>query len=75
MLTALATLPFLAALILSAAVLIHMLRENAGKIVAALKGESRLVEPMFTGHAVTVRFAPRPASVVRRSAPQWRAAA
>lgn len=76
MLTALATLPFLLALALSAGVLVRLLQVDGNKMVAALKGESLLARPVLSTRPMTVRLSARPQRVsVRQSAPQWRAAA
>lgn len=65
MLAALATLPFLAALWLSAVVLLEIFGENGGKIAAALKGRSLLAEPVVSTRPVVVRMAPRTRAPVR----------
>jgi hypothetical protein len=76
MLTVLATLPFVLGLTLAAGVIAHLLLESGDKMLAALKGESLLARPVLATRPVTVRVSARPQRVqVRRSAPQWRAAA
>jgi len=78
MLPALATLPFLVAMWLAALVVLQMVAEERGKIVAALKGRSLLAEPVVSTRPVVVRMAPRqrtPASAPMRAGAQLRAAA
>lgn len=76
MLTLLGSLPFLIALAVAGGTLITLLRADGDKMMAALRGESPLSTPLLTTRPVTVRFASRPErEVIRRPAPQWRAAA
>lgn len=76
MMTVLATLPFLAALAVAAIVIVGMLQENGGKMLAALRGESLLATPVLSTRPVVVRMSSRPQRVtVRPTVRKWRAAA
>lgn len=73
MFATLLTLAFLASTI---AVLAALVRRDADKIVAALEGNSWLAQPRQTFRPVTVRYAPRPVTLVpARHQPALRAAA
>ena len=76
MLTVLATLPFVLGFALAVGVVIQLLREDGGKVLAALKGESLLATPMLTTRPVVVRMSSRAQrSAIRRLEPLQRAAA
>ena len=77
MLTVLATLSFLAAAALAALVIASALREDGGKILLALRGQSPLAQPPLALRPVTVRFSERSAPVRRpvTAAPRLRVAA
>jgi hypothetical protein len=55
MLAVLSTLAFVATLWLVAVVVLRMIEESGGKIVAALKGQSPLAASQFTAVPVRVR--------------------
>lgn len=76
MLTVLASLPFIAGLVLSAAIIARMLKDDGAKIRAALAGRSLLSEPVMSTRPVTVRTVSRSrVSQPLRAAPMLRAAA
>lgn len=71
-----ATLVTLAFLTSTVAVLATLVRRDADKIIAALEGNSWLAQPRQTFRPVTVRYAPRPVTIVSaRRQPALRAAA
>lgn len=58
------------------ALLLWMVRQNGGKIAAALRGESWATNPEPAFRPVTVRLSPRyPSAKAMRAQPQLRAAA
>ncbi|HVF83680.1 MAG TPA: hypothetical protein VM913_05865 [Sphingomicrobium sp.] len=77
MLTVLATLPFLAALVLAGLAIAACLRDHGGKMLLALRGQSPLSQPALSTRPITVRFSPRLAPVARAvtASPRLRVAA
>jgi hypothetical protein len=76
MLPVLASLPFIAGLVLAVAVVMHMLKRDGAKIRAALLGRSLLAQPVLATRPVTVRTVSRSrVSQPLRAAPLLRAAA
>lgn len=74
LLTALATIPFVAALGIALLALQATIGGNRAKIVAALRGET--FQTVALNRPVTVRFSPRPVRVQpMRAEPRWRVAA
>ena len=77
MTVALATLAFLIAAWAAASALLVALDDSGAKILAALKGQSRLAREPLPVRQVTVRFSARPArkAVAVPTRVEWRAAA
>ena len=77
MLAPLATLAFLATILLIAKLALDIADGAGAKVLAALRGQSMLAQPPQSVRPVSVRFQPRAESVRRpmHVTPEWRAAA
>ena len=75
MLTALAALPFVLALVLAAGIIVRLLHQNGDKMLAALKGESLLATPVLTTMPTLVRTNARLQRVAVTQPARLRAAA